>query len=325
MSDQSSATLGPVIVAVTFDEPSSNLLKSAASVAKRLSTSLHVIHCAEYWIGRSWPSNGLFPGDFGSVTAAFEEAALNRSREHLSKIVASSLPSFQGTMSVETGFPVDVIRNCADRLKASCIVLGTKEQTYRFVPKGLSTVLSLQDESPCPVLVFPTKRLFDWQPNRKLKILISDDLSPEGAHVVEKGLLFASKLEPTEITHIHVNSLQKEDLQAALQLVTASKHVPETPMSADVLWDSSMQRLSAFLKDRSLHLPQNTSTQTTLKHVILHGNPQDEIQRFTEEMDIDLLVFGRHKTIHRKPFNLGRMPLAAMSRLERPLLIIQNG
>lgn len=315
------------MVAVTFDDSTPQLLKTAASLANRLGKPLHVVHCSEYWVGRSWPSNGLVPGDFSHVTAALEEESLKQAKSHLTELVKKTVPQCQSAVTVELGFPVDVIRGAAEKFDASIIVLGSKEATFRLMPRGLSTVMSLQQSPPCPVVVFPLGKEYNWEKNVRLKIGLADDLSQETSDVISRGIEFASILKNCEVHQVHCNGLHKDDLKAALTLVSATAHTPETALSSEAIWDATMEKITDSMKKRSKNVGADQLLQdgSIIKHTILHGNPPEEMLEYASKNGLDLLIFGRHKMLHHKPFTLGRMPFSAMAKMERPILVFDVG
>ncbi|MCX6126226.1 MAG: universal stress protein [Proteobacteria bacterium] len=317
-----SSAQSKVLVAIGFDDAAVTLLKSAWSVADRLGVELSVLHVTEYWIGRSWPSDGLMAVPMNGVVAAIEDQTVQQADAHLKSMIAKHLPNARVSHKVVLGLPVDEIRSHATKIQAQLIIVGGFERDYRFVPKGISTVLALQNESPCPVLILPKKLTLDWGNKRRLTAVLADDLSPEAVIGLEKGFEIAADFGNIDLKHVHVNGLVKEDLDTALAQVAAASHTPETAITGEKVWDNIMASITSTVDHRGRANKKSFEAKGgSVKTIILHGNPKDKISEFCESEQPDFIIFGRHKTWHKKPFGLGRMPTYSMFRSGVPVLI----
>jgi nucleotide-binding universal stress UspA family protein len=207
---------------------------------------------------------------------------------------------------------------------AEMIILGGAAENYRFVPKGLSTVLGLMADAPCPVLVLPQFKPGAWS-KKSLKAVLADDLKPES----DSGVLFAyewaSALGSTELLHAHVNQMSKEDLKGALTTAAAAAHTTEGAMSVDTVWAASMKSIEDKLKNRApgrAHLLE--ARDGHVKTQLIQGEPIEAIFKLAEDAKADLMIFGRHRTWRRKPFAIGQLPFHAMLSSHRPVLSTEH-
>jgi nucleotide-binding universal stress UspA family protein len=315
---------GKILVPVNLDAGSASMLKAAAQIAKRTGLSLEVIHISEYWVGRTWPTEMMLGGPMGGLVTAVEDDSIGVALEQLKELVATNLSGMNVHCEVLLGYPAESIKAHAVTIGAELIILGGAAEEYKFVPRGLSTVLSLMADAPCPVLVLPRGQLGQWD-KVPLNAVLADDLQPESDNGILIAYEIVAALGKTNLTHIHVNQLSKEDLQVALTTAAASSHTPEGAMDVATVWDAAMKSIETKLSNRApgrKHLIEARGG--SVKTALLQGDPTESVMNYAAEAKTDLLIFGRHRTWRRKPFSVGQVPFHSMLKAHRPVLITEH-
>lgn len=315
---------GKILVPVNLDASSGPLLKAAGQIAKRTGLGLIVTHVSEYWVGRSWPTEMMLGGPMGGLVTTVETEAMDVAKEQLQKLIKNHLPGLEVQSQVLLGYPAEAIRAHALTSGAELIIVGGAAEDYKYVPRGLSTVLALMADAPCPVLVLPKGATGHWD-QKSLKAVLADDLKPESDTGVFVAYEWATALGSTELFHVHANQMTKESLKEALVSAAAAAHTPEGAMDAESVWTAAMRSIEEKLKTRApgrRHLLEARGGKVDVK--LLQGDPVDAVLKFADDHKVDMLLFGRHRTWRRKPFAIGQLPFHAMLKSRRPVLITEH-
>jgi nucleotide-binding universal stress UspA family protein len=312
-----------ILVPVNLDASSGALLKAAGQIAKRTGMGLSVVHVSEYWVGRSWPTEMMLGGPMGGLVTSVENDAMDVAKERLQKLVKENLPGVEVQSQVLLGYPAEAIRAHALTTHAALIVIGGAAEDYKYVPRGLSTVLALMADPPCPVMVLPKGAAGNWE-TKNLKAVLADDLKPESDNGVIVAYEFIAALGTTDLVHAHVNQMTKESLKEAIISAAAAAHTPEGAVDLDTVWKAAINSMEEKLRLRApgrKHLVEARGGKVETK--LTHGDPVDGILNLAAETKADLLVFGRHRTWRRKPFAIGQLPFHSMLKSRRPVLITE--
>lgn len=315
---------GKILAAVNLDEASIPALKAAGDIAKRTGLGLCVLHVNEYWIGRTWPTEIMLGGPMGGIASTVEDESLKASQDRLRHLISEHLHDVSVQQDVILGYPLDCIRSHAKSIGAELIVVGGISTDYKFVPQGLSTVLGLFADAPCPVLALPKENPGHWEKGR-LKALLSDDLTPNTEEAVMVGYEWAAALGNVDLLHLHVNQMTKRDLKVALESAAAAAHTPQGVLNVDTVWRGAVNSIETALQNRApgrQHLIEARGG--ALKTSVLDGDPAEAVLKRADQEDADVLIFGRHRTWHIKPFTMGRMPFHSMLKSGRPVLIANH-
>jgi nucleotide-binding universal stress UspA family protein len=315
---------GKIIVPVNLDETCAATLKSAAQISKRTGLKLEVLHVSEYWVGRTWPTEMMLGGPMAGIITSVEDDSIEVATTTLKELVKKNLPGQDVPCTVLLGYPAESIRAHAVTVGADLIVLGGTADDYRFVPKGLSTLLSLMADAPCPVLVIPKGKVVNWE-TKDLNAIFADDLQPQTESAAEIAYEWATAFGKTKLTHAHSNQMSKEDLKAALTSAAAAAHTPPGAMDVDVVWNSAMKSMDEALKDRAPGRRKWLESRGgSVQYKVVQGAPVESILKLADETKADLMIFGRHRTWRRKPFAIGQLPFHSMLRSQRPVLIAEH-
>jgi len=314
-----------VVVAVAPDKHAPNLVQAAAGLCKRTGMRLRLVQVAEYWAGRSWPREITLEGPLAEAITAVEDESLRAAQGHLRKL-AEAVPR---EVTVETnaiaGFPAEGIIADAVANKAAVIFTGAAKGSHRFVPKGLSTALSLMSDSPVPVIVMQEGCTTDFT-KRDFGVLLADDLSDHSEAAVMTGYDFTSALGGASLHHLHVNSLTEENLKISLEAASAASHAGSLRgLTGKEVYAMAIKALEQKMKGRApgRRLLLEASGGKYESEVVT-GVVADELQQVAARTGVEMFIFGRHRTFRRKPFLIGQLPFYAMLTPNRPIMIVPS-
>ncbi len=251
-----------------------------------------------------------------------EEESISNAKKELEKIAASIPKTISVKMDVTVGFPNESIRAYSLANDIDLILVGGSTAEYRFIPKGMSTALSLLSESSCPVMLIPKSWNNAWN-NPSLKIQLADDLSANSEAAVHSTVALATLLKGASINHCHVNPLSKEILGNAMSGAFAASHTPKGAIKADEIWDLAMSKLMKKLVARTSEFKERMEQHnTSIRHTILQGEPLGSLLDLAHKENPDLLAFGRHRAWHKDSMSLGNIPFHSMLKSGKPVIVV---
>ena len=312
-----------VVLAVRADEGAQSLVDAAMQLCRRTGMKLRIVQVAEYWIGRSWPRELTIEGPLAEAVDAVEGESIRMAEKHLRKMAESAGRGLEVETNVLSGNASECIIADALANRASLIITGAGRGSHRFVPRGMSTALSLMADAPIPVLVIQEgcRPKFDMDGQ---VVLIADDLSEHSERAVLTGFDLATALGKTKVKHVHVNAISEENLRVALEgVASASRSGQVRGISAGEIHELALKTLDAKLRQRAAGM--KAVLEASSSEVSCHlrsGDVIDELNKAAEETKADFVVFGRHRAFRRKPFLIGQVPFYAMLSPDRPVLVV---
>lgn len=302
-----------IICGVQGTPADESLVHYGASLAKALCARLHLIHCHEpqtgYWFP---PIAGAEVLEVISEMSKNSESAMQSHLEHLIERFAT-----KASYELLQGPPATQLVEKAKEKEACMILVGAREGDHRFIPPVFSVPLSLFNQSPIPVMVVREGTTSFWR-DEGLKVLVADDLTPGG----EKAVAFAESLlskasAPSQLELLHVNPLTEELFLSGLNSALASaRQSPLQGLDAKAALQAMHQEFEKALSKR-LH-----GGDLKAKIHIRSGKVEEELSMVADQLGVDLIVFGRHKGLHRNPFYFGRVPFASAFRLGIPFAVV---
>lgn len=311
-----------VLVAVGLDSQTQHLINAATSLCRQTKMSMRLVHVIEPWEGRYWASAATGGIPMMDIISSVEVEQAKSARIELEKLAKTIDSSIDVSTNVLVSTVADGIIADAVGTAATVIMTGAALQYSAFVPRGFSTALSLMAKAPIPVLVVPKTVQPDFEKAR-FKMLIADDLTQDSDSTALTALDFARVLNNPALEHLHVNSVNAENLQTTFNTVMASSRIPMNPavdmqMLNKILRETMRQKLDQRLPERRNLLVSQGGTYSAS---VIDGKPEEEIQRIAKSGDFDLIVFGRHATFHQRPFLIGRVPFHAMLAQDRCVMV----
>lgn len=312
MADQFKGAHQNVVVGLSFDQHSDQLFQRALSLCRRTGMGLRLVHA----VPPLSPRPLYLPAEAEACTTGDHQAeprnaALAEAQAKVERIVAQAGGgvSCRGNV-IEAQTASAAIAADAAANGGALIMVGAAPDPHRFVPTGISTALTLMASAPVPVLavrhdcpLFLAKDTF--------RIVIADDLATKSDATARAAISLGAALRRAELIHLHVIDFTFDNLIRRLE----DQRCPGTgtrQKSAE-LWTIMEHSVHDALRARShgqSALVEFTGGRYETR--VLSGNPRAEIANAFACIAPDIVVFGRHHRLHRRPFGIGHIPFSAM-------------
>jgi nucleotide-binding universal stress UspA family protein len=305
-----------VLVAISFDDHARDLIKLGVAICKATGMHLRLVHVCEPWMGGV--GFGIVP--LPEVNSAVQDELMFNARAQLQELAKSVDVSVKVETAVHLGPTVDLLTSDAAANQAGLIMCGRASCDYPFLPRGLSTALNLMSYASCPVLVVPRSVSLNLQHRGSLTFVVADDLSDSAQSVVKIGAAFATSLG-AKMMHVHALGLNEEQLQMTLNAATAAGR-SMARISAKEFAATLTTTVRTLMEKRVDKQEMERAGTYVVK--ILEGDAYTALQELGSTLPTNdsVLVFGRHHSVHRKPFMLGRLPLKTMLKSNHAVLLI---
>lgn len=328
MALASPTTKGLALIATAFDAQTTALVTSALTLARRFQMKLRFVSVVE----TQWESPVIdtpFYGVSPLVLNEIRERDLAERRGKMKELLATLPADVAAEGDVFVGDATPGLIADAIVHGANLILTAANVETYGpFMPRGFSKAMSLMADAPLPVLVTSAQAPLDAS-RPGFSILVADDLQPDTEEAVRRGYELAAKLgKGTKLQHLHVHGDFREALGAVWSEIRTAveARLGTTEGARDrILAAESAARLERLAERPGAFAADAQAAGVEVKRVCELGQVGEEIHDAATDMDADLLVFGRHKWLRARPFVIGRVPLTAMLKAGRPLLVVPAG
>lgn len=313
------------LIGTALGGESDSLLLFMKDFERNHKTKSRLVHVVDDW---NVPPTAVYPGEylFPKVAIALQlearDAALKR-LEEIGKTFESD-----SVNAVVAGNAAQALISDAATSGAKLIVCGTKAISHRFLPKGFSTALSLMADSPIPVMIVPEdcRSFKDEEP----VIMLADDLTDSCWGALHTALELCLSLKKPKLVHVHMFDSRREELKQFSKKLMEKLDLDTVPLDGDFSFQKLADEFEERVKEKMNHRLGTAkglieSAGGTYEVRTYFGDVQKNFTRATLDYKPDLVVFGRHETVHRRPFSIGKMPFYAMLDLHKPLIIAPRG
>ena len=241
--------------------------------------------------------------------------------ERLNKLAREIDPKGQVIATkVLSGSAAHMIAAEAAATNAAFIITGAASVSHRFIPKGISTALTLMSTASVPVLVMKLETILG-SPQRDFRVLVADDMRDSGKSALRTALSLACLYPSSEVFHVHVNSLTLSALEAALDAGPLHRSSPtEGPAK---VYELVVREIEEQLEKRALEVMSGLPSPGINYHPhVRTGAVAKNLDLVIGEFNPDLMVFGRHQTFRSKPFSMGQMPFYSMLSQSIAVMIV---
>jgi nucleotide-binding universal stress UspA family protein len=311
-----------VVIAVGFDDHTESLVRFGGALARKLGKKVALVHSAEVPIVQEPVRPFAVPALVWEKIPELVAASREELKKQLGALKTRLLSDLDVKLIVKEGQAAEVLAKEAEDLNASLLIVGTSVKPQSFVPRGFSTALTLMASAKVPVLAVDTERHL---PDLSLpfRVLVADDLSPQSEPAVQAAATLAEACRASWLQHLHVSAFSKENLETTLRQAAAAAHTSLSAIEAEEVYKAVQAEQRAALEDRfSDYREYFEASGGRYTAEVVPGQLRAELDAAVKTHLPDIMVFGRHHTVHRKPFFFGRMPYKAMMAFGRPVLIV---
>lgn len=302
-------------VAVSFDEHAAPLVALAGRLAARTGKRLLLLHAVEPW------HEGLLARN---VADAIVQRASSLAKGRLVELSSFAPEGVEVETAVVVGKPAEALAAAALAKECCLLCVGATRSGTASLLSGMSTAMALMAACPVATLVVDAANGMRVPEGGSLRILVADDLSDGSEAAVELGAALAASLGEARLHHVHVSPLGEGELRDALASAAAASRAPlDSATSAHEVLAALRATQVARLEERgSLQREYVEEAGGSYTSEVLSGAVRAELGTVVKGFGPDLLVFGRHAPVHRKPLHFGRMPLRAMLAHGKPVVVV---
>jgi nucleotide-binding universal stress UspA family protein len=153
------------------------------------------------------------------------------------------------------------------------------------------------------------------------KILYATDLSENARHAFGYAISLADRYD-AKITIIHIVEKLTPFAKALVEDIVGSEKMDTLRVEKESkIIESIRQRLADFCQQAIQEAPQcSLAVENT---IVETGQPVDEIIRYAEEIDADMIVMGSHGQGMLADVTMGSTSRRVLRRCPRPVLVIR--
>lgn len=316
-------------IAIKFDKNLDRLVEFAREWREQSRCELHLTHVEEAWEGLPW----LMALDRKDLPKESLATAIDYEHQHLEqrlfdlakKLGDGKTPASHNTVYSRESIAAGILADAMSH-KVSMLLAGYDPVTSPAERTGKATAINLALSSSVPVLMAPLQspRLFK---HPKPRLLVCDDFTVGSQDAVHTGFEIAESVQATDVYHLHVARIDKGDFEGQSHAMVESivSHMKKSGQDASgiFLLKKVIDKLERTLDERSdAHQVLLGEKGIAYHPEIRYGSPLKEIRQLADQVDADLVVFGRHEDLHHTPFAVGRVPMEMMLTLDRPVLVV---
>lgn len=306
------------VVGVQFDKNLDQFLAEVGHFAKASKLKLKLIYAWEPWSAYSPVIPDLMTG-YSTMLYRMEHAGF------LEKLNAlkDKLKGIEVDTKVLSGRAPEVLMAEATAQEAAMIIVGADAEPDAFGIRHFSTASSLTNQSTTPVLVIPSgSKISASEP----KVLVADDLNEHSL----PGLYFASQLamgaSQYQLIHFYAHDEDESALEQTGKAMLEAMTAGTLPFDADIkelgLKEVVKKRVGEKM-DHRLGTVKGLLTASGGQYTrrVEFGDASQALITAFKELKPTILVMGRHKTFHFKPFGFGRVPLENLLEQRIPVVV----
>ncbi|MGE0174281.1 MAG: universal stress protein [Oligoflexales bacterium] len=315
-----------ILVGTSFEDTGSHLHEYAKNFSDLLEAKVRLTHVNDVVLSHAWGQ--VYPSGYydPALLKALEQEAKADAEKQLGDIARRNYPPrYEVETSCLTGLIADTLDADARTSHSSVILVGLAERSYRYIPKGLSTALSLMSSSHLPVIAVP-HNVTSVRESNSINLVVCDDLHEHSFAAITTAVELAAALKNANVFHLHVHKESQDRVKKTarhiLELMDLGRIPLDKEFSAERFFTETKtkirQKLESRIGDARLVIEENGGRYLP---EVLFGNVAENLKNYTEETRPDMLVFGRHELLHKKPLSIGKLPFYSITQLGIPILV----
>ena len=316
-----------IVYGVKFDGDTFKNLKGACDLAKHTGMTLRLVHVIEKWqehLPGCYTPGSYFSSKFSAINEDNCIKDANAKFEELKTMIDPAIKVEQNVLfgSVAEGLLCDAVSS-----QAALIVCSYRPMSDQFLPKGLSTALSLLSDAGVPVLAIPQGFKMDYE-KKPFKIIACDSLLDDCSEAISTACELGMDIGNTSIIHLHIHQKTPAEIaewgEHIQSMMESYKLEVPSEFEIDNMMEQTRKKISHQLDQRIGMLKSIIPLKQGCEYAqqIRFGDLFEQFGAMTAKENPDIIAFGKHKRFHRKTLAVGSMPSYTMLGLGRPVLAV---
>ncbi len=314
-----------ISVGMRLGGESDSLLKYVRDFSDYTDAKIRLVNVVEPWREHPWITT--LPGEnlYYSIAQKVEEKARDVAEVSIEK-VAAEFPKSKGVESTALrGLTAEAITADAIAARSSLICVASEKKDGLHILSGFTTGLDLAANSSLPVMIVPHD-CKEFKPSGRLKVMYADDLTVNSKGALGTATELAYGLGNLDFHHVHVSKDSKEEMDAAtekiLELMNLEKIEIDPSFDFGALTENAVDRFKDKMTER-VGLARTLLSSRNVEYIqrIKFGDIKENMDRLVEEIDPDIVIFGRHHFFHKSPVGIGQLAFSSMLSYDRPVVI----
>ena len=261
-----------ILCATDFSDFSNHTVNYGVALAKEFGARLIICHVIDL-------SSVAIYGEFQLDPVGQQNRIIDDANEQLEALTGDQPVEWEPLITV--GKPADEIIRAVEEKDIDLVISATRGRSglKRLILGSVTERLMLT--LPCPLLVLRSpEHAFLRAPDQVIrlkKILVGCDFSPDSSQALNHALSLAQEFE----AELHLANVIEPPAQPNL--------LTEKTSAIDKIQDDYRSLLTQKLKDM---VPEEARNWCTPQTKLLEGQPYEELARYAESNDIDMIVMG---------------------------------
>lgn len=291
-----------ILCATDFSDFSNHTVNYGVALAKEFGSKLIICHVIDL-------SSVAIYGEFQLDPIGQQNRIIDDAKEQLEKLTGDQPVDWEPMITV--GKPADEILRAVEEEKIDLVISATRGRSglKRLILGSVTERLMLT--LPCPLLVLrsPGHEFISSADHaiKLKKILVGCDFSPDSDQAFNHALSLAQEFE----AELHLANVIETPAQATLLKSESS--------AVEVIQEDFRDLIRQKLKDM---VPEEARNWCTPQTGILEGQPYEELARYAESNDIDMIVMGIRGHSLMKTLFLGSTTDRVVRRAPCPVLSV---
>ena len=314
------------LVGLKFEGMAESFLDYVRDFSQRTEASLRLVHAVGYGAEYSWVPTYYGEPYFKPVMRAAQAEERRRMQQRLEQFKHRLAGRGEPETRVSFGSPEEVLMGDALATNCSLIVVGTSRRSTNIAPFGFSTSLSLMAHANCPVMAVP-EDVQALDTSRNWRILYADDLADRSRGALNVALEMSYGFGKVDFHHVHFCDSSESKVAQAGDKILELMNASTIPFDENVLKYDFLEQTKIRIKEKmdtrlgSAKAMFGMSDCLYHQHVFFGDDTRSQLAECVDRLNPDILVFGRHSTLHRKPLAVGKLPFSAMVCHRKPVVV----
>ena len=316
-----------IVFGVKFDGDTVKNLQGACKLAKHTGMTLRLVHVIEKW--QEHLPGCYTPGSYFSskLSAINEDSCIKDARAKFEELKTMIDPSINIEQNVLVGSVAEGLLCDAISSQAALIMCSYRPMSDQYLPKGLSTTLSLLADASVPVLAMPLGFNLDYS-KKPFKIVACDSLMDDCSEAMSTACEFGMDVGNASIIHLHIHQKTPAEIaewgEQVQSFMESYKLQVPSEFEVENIMEQTRKKISHQLDQRIGMLKSIIPLKQGCEYAqqIRFGDLFDQFGSMIANENPDIIAFGKHQKFHKKTLAVGSMPSYTMLGLGRPILAV---